>query len=106
MGYTVFRVLPRNTINMNSKIYIAVLVVAALLLGEAEAGCNQNGCCYCHKDQGYVITSGLYQEDCDYGYECRCNHGRRIGYYGECVHEDEGPSFQRRPAPQAPQAPN
>ena len=46
-----------------------MLVVSVLLLGEAEAGCNQNGCCYCHKDQGYVLTSGLYQDDCDYGCE-------------------------------------
>merc|ERR1711936_352418 len=76
---------PSNTINMNSKIYIAVLVVSVLLLGEAEAGCNQKGCCYCHSDQGYVLTSGLYKVNCDCGYHCRCNHGRRIGYYGECV---------------------
>merc|ERR1712154_362993 len=78
---------------MNSKMLI-LLFVGAVLLGWAEAGCNQDGCCYCHKEQGYVLQDGLYQEDCDYGYYCRCNHGPRIGYYGECVRRGTGPVIQ------------
>ena len=60
-----------------------MLVVSVLLLGEAEAGCNQNGCCYCHKDQGYVLTSGLYQEDCDYGCEYLAKY---LYLYRPCPH--------------------
>ena len=51
---------------MNSSLMILV-VVGVALLGWAEAGCSQDGCCYCHKEQGYILTEGLYQEDCNYG---------------------------------------
>ena len=44
------------------------MVVVALLSG-AEAGCAKNGCCFCNKDEGYVINMGLYKTDCDAGCE-------------------------------------
>ena len=51
---------------MNSSLMI-LLVVGVALLGWAEAGCNQDGCCYCHNDEGYVLTHGTYKVDCDDG---------------------------------------
>jgi len=75
---------------------VAVFVAVALLAG-IEAGCGQFGCCYCHKDEGYVINQGrYYQTDCDAGYDCICNHNERKGvFYGECVEKESimgGPS--------------
>merc|ERR1712048_461003 len=49
---------------MNLKMMIAaVFVVVALLLGSAQAGCDQlgpYGCCYCHETEGEIIESGNY----------------------------------------------
>ena len=49
-------------------IFILIVMFAVLsVLTKVEAGCNFNGCCYCHKYNGHVITHGEYKEDCDWG---------------------------------------
>merc|ERR1711973_563142 len=79
---------------MNSSLMI-LLVVGVALLGWAEADCNDNGCCFCHQDEGYVITHGDWKEACDRRYKCRCNHDRNDGYYGECVPRRWGSTIAR-----------
>merc|ERR1711862_884254 len=74
----------RKISNMNMKMYILAVFVAAFLAG-AEAGCDANGCCYCNSAQGYVVNKGVYKTDCDDGYFCACNHHPRIDkFYGQC----------------------
>ena len=50
---------------------ILVLFGVLSVMTGVEAGCNYNGCCYCHKYNGHVITHGEYAVDCDIG--CKYN---------------------------------
>merc|ERR1711971_709936 len=55
---------------------LALLSFATL----AEAGCNENGCCYCGQD-GAVIwaTQGQYRYNCQPGFYCRCGRNSSQG---------------------------
>ena len=61
------------------------MFVAVALLAGVEAGCGQFGCCYCHKEQGYVINQGQFQSDCDTGCEYKSE--------GFLVNRTEGQMF-------------
>merc|ERR1712048_1219132 len=75
---------------MNLKMLIAaVFVVVALLLGSAQAGCNQlgnYGCCYCHETEGNIIESGtFYGTTCVDGTKCCCEYDQNFqAFYGVC----------------------
>ena len=56
---------------MDKNYVILVLFGVLSVMTGVEAGCNYNGCCYCHKYNGHVITHGEYAVDCDIG--CKYN---------------------------------
>ena len=83
---------------------LSLLLVAFASL--TEAGCDQNGCCYCNGQSGRVIYTGIYKPDCNPGYQCRCGYDdRRFHYFGQCNDGSSGPCGSSvpniaRPVPQ------
>merc|ERR1712055_224486 len=67
---------------------LALLSFATL----AEAGCNENGCCYCGSKDGAVIraTQGQFRENCQPGFYCLCGwNSYSETFFGECTNDFE-----------------
>ena len=88
---------PNNSRMKLSALSVFSLAVALLLLcfaSTTDAGCTQNGCCYCGSQDGLVIQQGRYRERCHPGYECECGYNSRDDtYFGACT---DGSSDHRR----------
>merc|ERR1712001_469170 len=80
---------PNNSRMKLSAFSVFSLAVALLLLcfaSTTDAGCTQNGCCYCGSQDGLVIQRGRYRERCHPGYECECGYNSRDDtYFGACT---------------------
>merc|ERR1711990_94941 len=82
---------PNNSRMKLSALSVFSLAVALLLLcfaSTTDAGCTQNGCCYCGSQDGLVIQRGRYRERCHPGYKSRDDT-----YFGACT---DGSSDDRR----------
>ena len=68
----------------------ALFIFFLALLNFAEAGCDENGCCFCTAESGEVIraTKGPYRLNCndEEGVYCGCGYNTKQEYfYGECT---------------------
>merc|ERR1712080_601883 len=66
----------------------AMLSIIFVLFLETEAGCNDNGCCWCGSKDGEVIYTGPRAPDRDLGIACQCIYlTSRATYYGSCTNQ-------------------
>ena len=70
--------------NLSATFYFSLALI--YFASVADAGCGQNGCCYCGMQDGLVIKTGSKAPDCDPGYDCECGYNSNRGFYfGACV---------------------
>merc|ERR1711934_250157 len=69
---------------------LALFIFFLALLNLAEAGCDENGCCFCTSETGEVITAtkGPYRQNCndEEGLFCSCGWNvEQEFWYGKCT---------------------
>merc|ERR1712055_1050371 len=66
----------------------ALFIFFLALLNLADAGCGENGCCFCTDQSGEVVraTKGPYRLNCNDGFYCACGYNPEQEYfYGTCA---------------------
>ena len=75
---------------MKTSVVLGLGLLLLALASLTEAGCDQNGCCYCNSQTGRIINQGRYSTDCDPGFFCDCKYKERTRkFFGQC---DDGTS--------------
>ena len=78
----------------------ALFIFFLALLNLAEAGCDENGCCFCTDQSGEVVraTKGPYRLNCNVGFFCACGYNsEQEWFYGACTKERKLKFFRSGP---------
>ena len=79
-----------NDPDMKTSVVLGLGLLLLAMASLTEAGCDQNGCCYCNSQTGRIINQGRYSTDCDPGFFCDCKYKERTRkFFGQC---DDGTS--------------
>ena len=79
-----------NDPDMKTSVVLGLGLLLLAMASLTEAGCDQNGCCYCNSQTGRIVNQGRYSTDCDPGFICDCKYKERTRkFFGQC---DDGTS--------------